>query len=525
VRQDPGASQCSAHGVVARPPWFHYHCRVSWRPCGWLVVLTFVTGCATATTDPAVETAFETARACAHKFAGIDVRRGADGRPEFYFSNDRQARSAHLTAAKGCYRDAGAAPSVTAPSGASAPLKSAATPAGPPPPATTPTPAPASQTTARPATRTQGEGPIIAIAAPVDGARMAVDHVQLVGAVAAPGGLTRVEIEVNERLLPTATRDIAVRPRQSPTDERSSPVESQASINLSERIALIEGVNRIVVRASDRTGATTSRLVTITREVTRGHIWAVVIGISRYKAIQSLGFADRDAAAVRDFLVQHLDVPTENVTLLTNEQATLIALKHALGTDLRRKAGEKDTVIIYYAGHGAPESDASRGDDDGLEKYLVPHDADPTDLYTTALPMREVETVLSRLSAERVVFITDSCYSGATGGRTFSTGSRRAVVSDAFLARLAGARGRIVLTASRASEVSEERANLGHGVFTYYLLEGLRGAADADGDGLVTVDEAYAYVSSKVSVATGQNQHPQKKGEMEGPFFLGRVKR
>lgn len=49
----------------------------------------------------------------------------------------------------------------------------------------------------------------------------------------------------------------------------------------------------------------------------------------------------------------------------------------------------------------------------------------------------------------------------------------------------------MVLTASRAGEVSEERDDLGHGVFTYYLLEGLNAKADVDGDNLVTVDEAY----------------------------------
>jgi uncharacterized caspase-like protein len=138
--------------------------------------------------------------------------------------------------------------------------------------------------------------------------------------------------------------------------------------------------------------------------------------------------------------------------------------------------------------------------------------------------MREVETIFQRLAPERVIFITDSCYSGATAGRTFQTASRRAVVSEAFLSRLSKGKGRVVLTASRANEVSEERDNLGHGVFTYYLLEGLMGKADLDGDGIITVDEAYAYVSKKVSEATGQNQHPVKKGEVEGQLILGTVR-
>jgi uncharacterized caspase-like protein len=237
-----------------------------------------------------------------------------------------------------------------------------------------------------------------------------------------------------------------------------------------------------------------------------------------------LQFGDKDALAVYDYLRKQVGIPKENVTLLTNEEATLVNLRRTLGTDLRRKASQKDTVIIYFAGHGAPEIDATSADADGLEKYLVVYDAEPEDLYTTALPMREVEIIFQRLAAERVIFIADTCFSGATAGRTFATVSRRAVVSDAFLARLSKGKGRVVLTASRANQVSQERESLGHGVFTYYLLEGLNGKADQDGDGIITVDEIYNYVSIKVPEATGQNQHPMKKGEFEGQLVLGRTR-
>ena len=71
--------------------------------------------------------------------------------------------------------------------------------------------------------------------------------------------------------------------------------------------------------------------------------------------------------------------------------------------------------------------------------------------------------------------------------------------------------------------MSVEKDELGHGVFTYYLMEGLRGPADTDADGLVTVDEAYRYVSVKVPEATGQEQHPVKKGSVEGQLVMGIV--
>ena len=80
------------------------------------------------------------------------------------------------------------------------------------------------------------------------------------------------------------------------------------------------------------------------------------------------------------------------------------------------------------------------------------------------------------------------------------------------------------MTASGANEVSAEDEKLQHGVFTFYLLEGLAGAADADKDGLVTVDEVYRHVSTHVPRATGQEQHPVIKGTVEGRLVLGIIK-
>ena len=60
-------------------------------------------------------------------------------------------------------------------------------------------------------------------------------------------------------------------------------------------------------------------------------------------------------------------------------------------------------------------------------------------------------------------------------------------------------------------------------VFTYYLLEGLRGKADVNKDGIITVDEVYNYVSINVPKATGQAQHPVKKGSVEGQLIMGIV--
>ena len=92
---------------------------------------------------------------------------------------------------------------------------------------------------------------------------------------------------------------------------------------------------------------------------------------------------------------------------------TLRNIKYALGTFLARSAGKDDTVIVYFAGHGAPEIDPRGVEKDGLAKYLIPSDADPDDLFSTALPMDDLQTIFDRIEAERVVAFLDACYSGA----------------------------------------------------------------------------------------------------------------
>jgi ATP-dependent DNA helicase len=141
--------------------------------------------------------------------------------------------------------------------------------------------------------------------------------------------------------------------------------------------------------------------------------------------------------------------------------------------------------------------------------------------------MDEFQVIFDRIEAEQLVVFLDSCYSGAAGGRTFASKRTRAIrVDEVFLDRLTRSRGRAIITASRAAEVSVELPELGHGLFTYYLVQGLKGAADLDRDGIVSLQEIYQYLEQQVSQksrAAGGNQHPVMKGEMEGLLPLVKV--
>ena len=355
--------------------------------------------------------------------------------------------------------------------------------------------------------------PVLLIAAPQHGMQTEAKSVQLSAVVQDEKGLQQLDIFVNSRRVNlNGERGIRITDGHYPS-----------RVEIDQRISLSRGANIIKIHATDTDGLFVEKSLTIKCIERRRNLWAVVVGINSYPNIRPLKYAVADAMAFYDFLVSDNQVPAENVFLLLNEQATLPALRSALGTKLKKKAGADDMVIIYFAGHGAAEIDVKSPDGDGLEKYLLPYEANPDDLYASALPMREVAHIFHRIRSERLVFVADACYSGASGGRTVSVTGVRANLSDRFLERLAGGKGKVIITASSANEVSVEKDELGHGVFTYYLMQGLRGPADTNADGLVTVDEAYRYVSEKVPEATGQEQHPVKKGSFEGQLVMGIV--
>jgi hypothetical protein len=325
--------------------------------------------------------------------------------------------------------------------------------------------------------------------------------------------------------------------------EERSPQKTMA---VSAPLTLREGANAIVITAREPDGAARQEVRTVILERAKPAAppaapapppappstqWAVVIGVASYEssAVPRLRYAVADADAVYQTLIT-AGFKKENILLLTDKterKPTLRNIKWALGTFLARSAHKDDLVMIYFAGHGASEVDQRGIERDGLSKYLVPVDADPDDLYSTALPMDEMQNVLARIEAERVTVFLDACYSGAAGGRTFaSTKTRTVNVDDIFLDRLTRSKGRAIVTASRPSELSIELAELGHGIFTYYLVRGLQGYADNNRDGIVSLQELYEYLAQEVSRKSrqvGGNQHPMLKGELEGVLPLTRA--
>lgn len=217
---------------------------------------------------------------------------------------------------------------------------------------------------------------------------------------------------------------------------------------------------------------------------------AVVVGLSRYreKAIPAVKYAARDAEVMARYLQNVGGVAADDIKILTDDAATKSDLEAYLEDWLPRRVRPDTTVYFYYAGHGAPDLT-------GKESFLVPYEGHP-DFPTKLYPLARAYAALAKLPAKAVVVMLDSCFSGAKGRGLTQEGARPLVSAqapsglDPKLAVLAGASG---------SQIASDLDKAEHGLFTYYLLKGMRGDADKDKDGTVTLAELYPFVRGGVS--------------------------
>lgn len=220
-----------------------------------------------------------------------------------------------------------------------------------------------------------------------------------------------------------------------------------------------------------------------------GQTYAVVIGVADYQALTyrtgDLRFADHDARQVATFLRSKSGgtVPEANIRLLTNSQATLTAINQAL--TLFRRAGHDDRLILYFSGHGLPTG-------------FVPYDTKPGNL-NRILTYTLIKAAFHDAKAATKLCIADACLSG---------GITRQKATPSAAKRGAAGTSVAMILASRSTQNAVEDRRLAAGAFTYYLLKGLGGQGDLNGDGIVTIRELYQYVSPELRKRTRGKQTP-----------------
>jgi len=240
-----------------------------------------------------------------------------------------------------------------------------------------------------------------------------------------------------------------------------------------------------------------------------GKIYAVIIGISNYQNVEKLKFADKDASAFADYLKSEAGglVDTSNIKLLLNENATTGKIDAAFGW-LADHVNAGDLAIIYFAGHGDVETRTNR-----QNGYLLSYDS-PKNVYIAgALPVSYLSDFVSTLTDKKaqVLLITDACRSGKLAGGMEGAKQTSSMLMNQWSSE-------IKILSCQAGELSQEGIQWGggRGVFSYYLIEGLSGLADANNDKQVTLSEIYAYLIKNIPEQTKpMDQNPMVFGKMQ----------
>jgi hypothetical protein len=252
-----------------------------------------------------------------------------------------------------------------------------------------------------------------------------------------------------------------------------------------------------------------------------GH--ALVIAVANYAQVNPLPPSVlNDAQDIVATLTSaaHCGYAAQNVKLLLDTQATLDAILQELDA-LAARAQPRDTVLIFFSGHGARVGD---------ESALVPVDCDIQRVAQTTLSEQELSAALARIKAERLVVLIDACHAGAAVSFKSAGAALDLGFNEKSLSQLAQGVGRVMVASSRASEYSHVLGGARNSLFTEHLLGALRGAACTHDDGLIRVFEVFNYVSERVRQAMPDRQHPVfKASDLEDNFpvalELGGMKR
>lgn len=212
--------------------------------------------------------------------------------------------------------------------------------------------------------------------------------------------------------------------------------------------------------------------------------WALVIGANRYidPTIATLSYAVNDAIELERLLTTlGYKVQALHDQAGSDFQPTLTTIDHWL-TRVCASAMEDDLILVYFAGHGMLQ--------DG-ESVLIPVDVRREQIHQNALRVAAIERRLRDCPARRRVLLLDACHAGVDLGRSIHDPNFIRDVYDL-------AEGTALLAASSARQIAQEgEHNQQHGLFTYYLLEGLSGSAD-NHKGFVTFDDLRKHVLAGV---------------------------
>jgi hypothetical protein len=228
----------------------------------------------------------------------------------------------------------------------------------------------------------------------------------------------------------------------------------------------------------------------------KGKIWAIIVGVAKYAEMPALNFPDDDAYRFHSFLKSPEGgaIKDEQIKLFIDENATKDNIVRSLW-DFTKKASAEDVFIFYFSGHGLPGA-------------FIPVDSDG---FRNQIKYKEFLEILKKSKAKSKIIIADACYSGsliASKGEYF-----QASINNYYTEIHKSKGGLVLFMSSNEAETSIENDGLRQGIFSYYLIKGLKGAANIDNDNYIRIDELFDYVQANVSFYTNEYQTPVIYGD------------
>ncbi len=231
-------------------------------------------------------------------------------------------------------------------------------------------------------------------------------------------------------------------------------------------------------------------------------VWAVVIGVSSYEHMHTLKYSDDDAYKVYAFLKspEGGSLNDSNIKVLVDDTATREGILDALSSTFS-KAGPNDLVMMYFSGHG-------------LKGSFLPIDFDGSN---NKVFHHEITEILESSPAKFKLCIADACHSGSL---YTEKGAMRNAFESYYQALAQSKPGMALIMSSKSEETSLESNNLRQGVFSHFLLRGLKGEADHNKDHTVVLQELFDYICHNVKEYTSKRQSPMIRGDYDPQMVI-----
>jgi Caspase domain len=224
----------------------------------------------------------------------------------------------------------------------------------------------------------------------------------------------------------------------------------------------------------------------------QGRKWALLISAEKYHRAPVLRYTVNDVVRLSETLKLYGGISKKSILEITDTQTNprFQPLRSSLMTELPeflKKMGPDDDLIVYFSGHGFRDKKG--------KLYLAPIDIDPASPASTGVSIEWFRGQIAGCKAKFKLLIIDACHAGSEKGEEDSSG----ITSNDLGATFKDLAGVVTLASSKSTEKSQLWDDKEHSLFTYWLIQALKGNADNDSNGEVDIDELNKYLHRNVT--------------------------